>query len=273
MSSTSTKVRIATLQKLKDDGRGIVMVTAYDYPTGRLADEAGVDVVLVGDSLGNTVLGYDGTIPVRLEDMVHHTAAVHRGVRRALLVADMPFMTYKVTAEDALRNAARLVQEGGAEGVKVEGGREVAEAVRRITGAGIPVMGHLGVLPQSVHALSGYQVQGRETDAARRLAEDALVLQEAGCFCVVLECLPCELAAKVAASLRVPTIGIGSGAGCGGQVLVVCDLLGLSFEKPARFVKEYAHIGKQITKAIRSFARDVREGAYPGSEHTYSNKC
>ena len=249
------------------------MVTAYDYPTGRLADEAGVDVVLVGDSLGNTVLGYDGTIPVRLGDMVRHTAAVRRGVRRALLVADMPFMTYKVTAEDALRNAARLVQEGGADAVKVEGGREVAEAVRRITGAGIPVMGHLGLLPQSVHALSGYQVQGRQADAATRLAEDARILEEAGCFCVVLECLPPELARNLTASLRVPTIGIGAGADCGGQVLVLCDLLGLSFQKPPRFVKQYAHIGKQITKAIRSYARDVREGAYPGPEHTYSNKC
>lgn len=264
------KIRVVSLQNMKNEARKIVMVTAYDYPTGRLADEAGVDVVLVGDSLGQTVLGHETTIPVTLDVMAHHAAAVRRGVRRAFLAVDMPFLTYKVNAEDALRNAGHLVQEGGAEAVKVEGGREVAPIVRRIVEAGIPVMGHLGLLPQSVHALGGYRVQGREEGALPRLLEDARELEEAGCFSIVLECLPWEAAEKVTASVRVPTIGIGAGAGCDGQVLVLSDLLGLSFMKPARFVKQYARLGRQIKKAIGSFAREVREGSYPGREHRYN---
>lgn len=263
------KVRISHLRECKREKEKIVIVTAYDFPTGHLADAAGVDVILVGDSLGNTILGYADTIPVRLEQMVHHTAAVRRGVSRAFLVADMPFMTYKITSEEAMRNAARLVQEGGAEAVKLEGGRIMAPTVRRIVDSGIPVMGHVGLTPQSIHALSGYRVQARGHEAAEQLLEDALSLQEAGCFSVVVECVPWEIGEKVSQALEIPVIGIGAGAGCDGQVLVLTDLLGLSQETPPSFVKPYAQIGRQIKKAIRSFARDVREGSYPDRDHAF----
>lgn len=267
-----TKIRIATLKKRKEANEKIVMITAYDYPTGRLADEAGVEVVLVGDSLGNAVLGFENTIPVTLEHMVHHTAAVQRGVRRALLVADMPFMTYKITPDEALHNAARLIQEGGAEAVKLEGGREVAPTIRRIVESGIPVMGHLGLTPQSIHALSGYHVRGKSDEGARCLIDDALALQEAGCFAVVLECLPTDLALEITQNLEIPLIGIGAGAGCDGQVLVLCDLLGLSFGKVPKFVKPYAQIGQNIREAIESYAGEVRRGEYPDAEHAYGTR-
>jgi len=266
------KVRIATLRERREAGGRIVMVTAYDYPTGRLADEAGVDVVLVGDSLGNAVLGFEDTIPVTLDHMIHHTAAVCRGVEHALLVADMPFMTYKITSEEALRNAARLIQEGGAEAVKLEGGREVCPTVERIAEAGIPVMGHIGLTPQSIHALSGYSVQGKEASEARRLVEDARLLERAGCFAVVLECLAWSLAREVTDAVGIPTIGIGAGAECSGQVLVLADLLGMTFSKPAKFVKRYADIGADIRLAIRTFANEVREGRYPGRAHAYQGQ-
>lgn len=269
----AAKIRIATLKKRKEAGEKIVMITAYDYPTGRLADEAGVEVVLVGDSLGNAVLGFEDTIPVTLDHMVHHTAAVRRGVRRALVVADMPFMTYKITPEEALRNAARLVREGGAEAVKLEGGREVAPTVCRIVESGIPVMGHLGLTPQSIHALSGYRVRGKTDEGAQRLVEDALALQEAGCFAVVLECLPTDLAREITEKLAIPLIGIGAGEGCDGQVLVLCDLLGLSFGKVPRFVKPYAQVGEIVKEAIENYAREVRRGDYPDPEHSYGSRA
>lgn len=265
----AAKVRVASLKKQKQAGEKIVVVTAYDFPTGRLADEAGVDVVLVGDSLGNTVLGFENTISVTLEHMVHHTAAVRRGVRRALLVADMPFMTYKITPDEALRNAARLVQEGGAEAVKLEGGREIAPTVRRLVESGLPVMGHLGLTPQSIHALSGYHVRGETEEEALRLAGDARALQEAGCFAVVLECLPAGLGREISGNLEIPLVGIGAGDGCDGQVLVLCDLIGLSFGKLPRFVKSYARVGRIVQEAIESFAREVRRGDYPDAEHAY----
>lgn len=265
----SGKVRIATLLDRKRANEKIVMITAYDYPTGRLADEAGVDVVLVGDSLGNVVLGYENPIPVTLGAMVHHTAAVRRGVRRALLVADMPFLESKLEPEAVLRSAGRLVQEGGAEAVKLEGGAEIAPAVRRVAQAGIPVMGHVGLTPQSVHALSGYGVRGREAAEADRLLADAQALAEAGCFAIVLECLPWDLGGRISRALAIPTIGIGAGAECDGQVLVLADLLGLTFEKPARFVKRYAEVGDTIRGAVAAYAAEVRSGAYPDRDHAY----
>jgi 3-methyl-2-oxobutanoate hydroxymethyltransferase len=268
----SGKVRIATLLDRKRANEKIVMVTAYDYPTGRLADEAGVDVVLVGDSLGNVVLGYENPIPVTLDAMVHHTAAVRRGVRRALLVADMPFLEGKLEPEAVLRNAGRLVQEGGAEAVKLEGGAEIAPAVRRVAQAGIPVMGHVGLTPQSVHALSGYGVRGREAAEAERLLADAQALAEAGCFAIVLECLTWDLGGRIGRALTIPTIGIGAGAECDGQVLVLADLLGLTFEKPARFVKRYAEIGNTIRDAVAAYAAEVRSGVYPDRSHAYVAK-
>lgn len=263
------RVRVSSLLQKKAAGEKIVMMTAYDYPTGRLIDEAGVDVVLVGDSLGNTILGFEDTIPVTLEHMVHHTAAVVRGVERAFVVGDMPFMTYKIAPEEALRNAGRLVQEGGAGAVKLEGGREICPMVRKIVDAGIPVMGHLGLTPQSVHALSGYRVQGRDEENARRLTEDAQALQEAGCCAVVLELVVSRVARQVTQALDVPTIGVGSGVDCDGQAMVLCDLIGLSFGKVPKFVRPYGDVAGEIRGAVEGFAKDVREGAYPGEEHGY----
>jgi len=262
------KVRIASLQQLKAESKKIVMVTAYDYPTGRLADEAGVDVVHVGDSLAN-ILGYGDEIPVTLDDMIHHTAAVRRGVKRALLMADMPFMTYKVSPEEALRNAARLVQQGGAEVVKMEGGCEICPTIRKVAQAGIAVMGHIGVMPQSVHAQSGYKVRGKEADETERLIEDALAIEEAGCFAIVLEVVGWDSARRITEALRVPTIGIGSGAECDGQIMVMVELIGLSFRQQPRYVKRYSEAGDAIRGAVESFAREVRSGAYPDRQHAY----
>ena len=263
------KVRVSTLLDARREGRRIAMITAWDYPTGRLADEAGVDCILVGDSLGNTILGFDSTIPVTLDHMLHHTAAVCRGVERAQLIADMPFLSYKISPEQALANAGRLVQEAGAEAVKVEGGREMAATVRRIVDAGIPVLGHIGLTPQSQHALGGLRMQGRDAEAAGRLVDDAKALEDAGCFGVVIECLPWELGARITGALRIPTIGIGAGAECSGQVLVLSDILGLNPGKPPKFVKEYARVGATIKRAIRSYAAEVRDGVYPDAEHSY----
>ncbi|MBE3589712.1 MAG: 3-methyl-2-oxobutanoate hydroxymethyltransferase [Firmicutes bacterium] len=260
------------LQEMKARGERIVMVTAYDYPSARCAQEAGVDVILVGDSLGNVVLGYETTIPVRLEDMLRHVSAVTRAEGPAHVVCDMPFMTYQVSAEEALRNAARLVQEGGAQSVKLEGGEAFAPTVRRIVEAGIPVMAHIGLTPQSVHRLGGYRVQGRSAEAARRLLEDALALQDAGAYSLVLEAVPWQLAAEITRRLRIPTIGIGAGAGCDGQVLVFHDLVGYSFGTPAKFVRRYADVRQVVTEALRRFGEDVRRGAYPGDAERYSMK-
>ncbi len=263
------KNRISLLSELKAAQQRIVMVTAYDYPTGLIADRSGVDVVLVGDSLGNAILGFENTIPVRLEHMIHHSLAVSRGVTRALLVADMPFMTYKITSEEALRSAARLVQEARVEAVKLEGGTEICETVKRIVQAGIPVMGHLGLTPQSVHALGGYKVQGRDPDRAQQLLDDALALEQAGCFGIVLECLPVELAQKITKALSVSTIGIGSGLECDGQVLVLSDLIGLTFGKVPRFVKQYGDLGQAMQNAVEEFATEVRSGIFPDDSQTY----
>ncbi|MFO7172737.1 MAG: 3-methyl-2-oxobutanoate hydroxymethyltransferase [Bacillota bacterium] len=262
------RVTVATVQRMKREGQRIAMLTAYDYPTARLLDEAGVDILLVGDSVGMALLGYDSTVPVTLADILHHTRAVSRGARRAMVVADMPFMTYQVSEEEALRNAARLLQEGGAQAVKLEGGEAVAPTVRRLVQAGIPVMGHVGLLPQSVHALGGYRVQGKTEAAARQLLRDAEALAEAGAFAIVLELIPRELARLVTERLPIPTIGIGAGPDCDGQVLVVHDMLGLYLGKPPRFVKRYADLATAVTRAVSEYVAEVREGRFPGPEHS-----
>jgi 3-methyl-2-oxobutanoate hydroxymethyltransferase len=245
------------------------MLTAYDYPTARLVDEAGVDIVLVGDSVGNVILGYDSTIPVTMADMLHHTRAVSRGVRRALVVGDMPFLSYHLERTEAVRNAGRFLQEAGAQAVKLEGGRDVAETVRTIVAAGIPVMGHLGLTPQSVHQLGGYRVQGRDEAAARRLLEDAQILEEAGVFSLVLECIPLDLARQITARVGVPTIGIGAGPHCDGQVLVTHDLLGLYGDFKPKFVKRYADLHVEIARALRAFREDVENGRFPTAEYSF----
>jgi 3-methyl-2-oxobutanoate hydroxymethyltransferase len=260
-------VRITRFQEMKQEGERIPSITAYDYPTAKLADAAGIPLILVGDSLGNVVLGYDSTVHVTMDDMVSHTQAVVRGARNALIVADMPFMSYQASVEDAVRNAGRLVQEAGAHAVKLEGGKSIAEAVARITSAGIPVLGHLGLTPQSVNQLGGYRVQGRTLPQAQELLEDAEALQAAGAFGVVLEAVPGPLAEVVTKRLRVPTIGIGAGLGCDGQIQVLHDILGFSDRTP-KHAKQYANLNQIIEEAIAAYAGDVRDGNFPGPEHT-----
>ncbi|MCA9634748.1 MAG: 3-methyl-2-oxobutanoate hydroxymethyltransferase [Myxococcales bacterium] len=263
------RVTAPELGRLKRDGQAIVMVTAYDATFGRLVDEAGVDVILVGDSLGMVMQGHPHTLEVTLDHMIYHSRCVRRAVQRALLVADMPFMSYQVSPELALISAGRLIQEGGAEAVKLEGGgRE--ETVRRIVSAGIPVMGHLGLTPQSVHEFGGFRVQAREDAAAERLRRDALGLQEAGAFALVIEGVPAPLAEEVSRSLAIPTIGIGAGVGCDGQVLVIQDLLGLEDRFKPRFVKRFAELADTVREAVGEYASEVRERRFPGDEHSFS---
>ncbi len=256
------RVTTTTLAAMKAAGEPVVMVTAYDAPGARLVEAAGVDVILVGDSLGMTVLGYESTLPVTVDDMLRATAAVARSASRALVVADMPFLSYQVSPEDALRNAGRFLAEAGASAVKIEGGAAVAPLVEFLVGAGVPVMGHVGLTPQSVNVFGGYAVQARDLDGAIALVEDCLELEAAGAFAVVLELVPAELAAIVSEELTIPTIGIGAGAGCDGQVQVFHDLLGLGEFTP-RHAKRYADIGGAITKAVSQYAADVRVGAFP----------
>jgi 3-methyl-2-oxobutanoate hydroxymethyltransferase len=256
-------ITVLDLAAKKKRGEKIAVLTAYDYPFARLADHAGVDITLVGDSLGMEELGFDTTLPVTLEIMLHHVQAVRRGTRRALLLADMPFLSYQITPEEAVRNAGRLMQEGGANAVKLEGGRAVAPTIRRLTDAGIPVVGHLGFTPQSVH-LIGVRVQGKDDAGAERLRADALAVQEAGAVALVLELLPAALAEEITGSLSIPTIGIGAGAGCDGQVLVISDLLGLRPDaKPLKHVRQYARIGEAIQQALVSYCEDVRAERFP----------
>ena len=266
ITSTVTKrVRVPDLALMKERGERIVMLTAYDATMTHLLDRAGIDVLLVGDSLGQVILGLDSTVPVTLDAMTHHTRAVTRAANRALVVADMPFLTYQVTAEEAMRNAARLFQEGGAAAVKLEGGRPIADTVRRITAAGLPVMGHLGLTPQHVHRLGGMRQQARTNKAAEDLILDALALEDAGVFAVVLEAIPDAVAAEVTSRLRIPTIGIGAGPHCDGQVLVSYDVLGLFDTFVPQFVKQYAKLGEAIVCAAKSYANDVRQGSCPQS--------
>lgn len=263
------KVTLRTLQNMKQRGERITMLTGYDYPTARLIDEAGVDMILVGDSLGMVVHGFDSTLPVTLDMMIMHCQAVMRGVERAFVVGDMPFMTYQVSIEDAKRNAARLLAEGGVDAVKVEGGRRTAPTVAALVETGIAVEGHIGLTPQSVSAFGGMRVQGRTVEAARQLIDDAVALEEAGAFSIVLEGIPARLAELITAQLSIPTIGIGAGAGCDGQVLVMHDLLGLYERFTPKFVKQYAQLAGVMREAFKAYSDDVRAGTFPAGEHTY----
>ncbi|RIK29213.1 MAG: 3-methyl-2-oxobutanoate hydroxymethyltransferase [Anaerolineae bacterium] len=262
------KVTTITYRQKKERGEIITMLTAYDYPTALAMDKAGVDSILVGDSLGMVVLGYENTLPVTMDEMLHHCRAVSRGAKTALLVGDMPFMSYQVSVEEATRNAGRFLQQGGMDAVKLEGGRERADAIRSIVNSGIPVMGHLGLTPQSVNQLGGFRAQGKTARAAKRLVEDALILEEAGCFSIVLESVPARLAELISKKISIPTIGIGAGAGCDGQVLVTHDLLGLFDRFTPKFVKKYANFHSEMQKAFGDYIEDVESKRFPALEHT-----
>jgi len=266
--SQRKKVTTRTFHAKKERGEPITMLTAYDYPTALAMDQAGVDSILVGDSLAMVVLGYENTLPVTMEEMLHHCRAVSRGAKTALLIGDMPFMSYQVSVEEAVRNAGRFLQQGNMDAVKLEGGRERVEAIRAITGAGIPVMGHLGLTPQSVHQLGGFRAQGKTAAAAKHLLEDALLLEEAGCFGIVLESVPARLAELVSQRLHIPTIGIGAGVGCDGQVLVSHDLLGLFDRFTPKFVKQYADFHTAMQNAFTSYIEDVQTKVFPADEHS-----
>ena len=264
------KVSAPSLRASKQRGERLVCLTAYDYPTARIVDEAGIDIVLVGDSLGNVVLGYGNTVPVTLDEIMIHLKAVRRAVQRALLVADMPYGSFHTGADDAVKNALRLVKEGGAEAIKLEGGRKRLPLIKRLVDEEIAVMGHIGLTPQSINKLGAYRVQGKTAEAARELLDDALALEEAGAFAIVLEVVPREIAQFITNSVRIPTIGIGAGAGCDIQVLVLHDMLGLSFGKLARFVRPYANLHQTITEAVTRYADDVRSGTYPSDAESYA---
>ncbi len=255
---------------MKKHGERITMVTAYDFPSAQIVDEAGADVILVGDSLGMVVQGHDTTLPVTVDDVRYHTSLVARAKTRALVVADMPFLSYQTSPSDAVRNAGRLVKEGGARAVKIEGGREFLNTIGALTDASIPVMGHLGLTPQSVHRFGGFRVQGKTSEARARLVEDAALLERAGCFAIVLEGMPFELAGEITRSLAIPTIGIGAGPQCDGQVLVFHDLLGIESPPSPKFVKRYVELRTAMIAAIAEFRREVRSGAFPDIDHSYS---
>jgi 3-methyl-2-oxobutanoate hydroxymethyltransferase len=267
---TAGKLPLTELADMKIRGERIVMVTAYDFPSGRLADAAGVDIVLVGDSAAMTVLGHDSTVPATMDEMVMLTRAAARGARRPLVLADMPFGSFQISDEEAVRNAVRFVKEAGADAVKVEGAGTTVSRVLALVGAGIPVMGHIGLTPQSATMLGGFRAQGRTAAKARQLLEDARTLEQAGCFALVLEAVPAPVAAKITETLSIPTIGIGSGPDCDGQVLVYHDLLGLYQGRSPRFVKRYAELAATIQQALERYAADVRSGSFPEDEHTYS---
>lgn len=263
------KTTVTTLEQAKEQGRKISMLTAYDYSTAKLIDAAGIDSILVGDSLGNVVLGYEDTISVTMEDMIHHGAAVARGAKNALVVIDMPFMSYQTSVYDAVMNAGRLMKEGRAGAVKLEGGVAVCPQIKAITEAGIPVVAHLGLTPQSINAFGGFKVQGKSEKAAKKLLEDAVAIQEAGAIAVVLECVPAKLAALVTEKLHIPTIGIGAGNQCDGQVLVYQDLLGMFTDFVPKFVRQFANVGQVMTDAFKTYDKAVKDGSYPAEEHTY----
>ena len=268
------KVTVPELMQRKTLAAGsqykkITCLTAYDYPTGRLVDEAGVDVVLVGDSLAMVMLGHDSTLPLTLDEALHHAKAVRRGVQRALVVADMPYGSYHAEINESLRNAMRFVKEAGAEAVKIEGGERRLELIARLTDAEIPVMGHIGLTPQSVNALGGYRVQGKTASAAEQLLRDARAVEAAGAFAIVLEAIPRELAAEITKAVRIPTIGIGAGPECDGQVLVLHDMLGLTFQTAPKFARRYANVGEIISNAVREYCADVRSGGFPTDAESY----
>jgi 3-methyl-2-oxobutanoate hydroxymethyltransferase len=264
------KVNAPSLKASKQRGERLVCLTAYDFPTARIVDEAGIDIILVGDSLGNVVLGYGNTVPVTLDEILIHLKAVRRAVQRALLVADMPYGSFHTGADDAVKNALRLIKEGGAEAIKLEGGHKRVQLVKRLVDEEIAVMGHIGLTPQSINKLGAYRVQGKTAAAARQLLADARALEDAGAFAIVLEVVPREIASMITESISIPTIGIGAGAGCDIQVLVLHDMLGLSFGKLARFVRPYANLHEVITDAVSRYADDVRNGTYPSAEESYA---
>ena len=264
------KKSVLTFRNAKQKNERLTMLTAYDYSTAKLIDASGIDSVLVGDSLGMVMLGYEDTLSVTMEDMIHHTKAVARGVKDALVVSDLPFMSYQTSVYDAVSNAGRLIKEGRAQAVKLEGGLEVCPQIKAIVEASIPVMAHLGLTPQSVNAFGGFKVQGKDEEAARSLIEQAKAVEAAGAFAVVLECIPAKLAELITKSISIPTIGIGAGNGCDGQVLVYQDMLGLYSDFTPKFVKRYAEIGPQMENAIEDYISEVKSGAFPAAEHTFA---
>ena len=264
------KNTVVTYRQAKEKGEKLTMLTAYDYSTAKLMDEAGVNSILVGDSLGNVILGYEDTISVTMEDMIHHGAAVARGAKNALVVIDMPFMSYQTSVYDALVNAGRLMKEGRGGAVKLEGGAEVCPQIKAIVDAGIPVMAHIGLTPQSINAFGGFKVQGKSEEAARKLLADAKAVEEAGAFAVVLECVPKKLADMITKEVSIPTIGIGAGNGCDGQVLVYQDMLGMFSDFTPKFVKKYANTGEMMKEAFKNYINEVADGTFPGKEHEYT---
>lgn len=264
-----SKVTTATFVDMKVNKEKITVLTAYDFSMAKLLDEAGVDCILVGDSLGMTMLGYEDTLAVTMDDMVHHTKAVKRGVKNALVVADMPFLSYHISDEEAVRNAGRLVKEAGAHAVKLEGGYAVRTKIEAILAAQIPVMGHIGLTPQSVNVFGGFKVQGKSEAQAKKLIEEARMLEEIGCFSIVLECVPEKLARLISDQIGIPTIGIGAGSGCDGQVLVIQDMLGMYTEMTPKFVKQYANLKAQVTGAVASYCEEVKHGTFPEEKHTF----
>jgi 3-methyl-2-oxobutanoate hydroxymethyltransferase len=269
MTDDARPMTVPDLLAMKAAGRRIVMLTCYDAAFARLLDQAEVDVLLVGDSVNQVLAGHETTLSATLDQMIYHAASVRRGTRRALVFVDLPFLTYQVSPTEAIRNAGRVLQESGAHGVKLEGGRPMAETVRALVDRGIPVIGHLGLTPQSVHALGGYRVQGRDASGAERLLADARALEEAGACAIVLELLPSALATRISDALTIPTIGIGAGAGCNGQVLVLHDMLGLNEMFNPKFLKRYAELGEAVRAAVRTYAAEVRDGTYPGPQHSF----
>ncbi len=272
MADRKGPITAPVLKGMKGSGRKIIMLTAYDYLTGRIVDEAEVDCVLVGDSLAMVVLGYDSTLPVTVDEMIHHTKAVRRGVKRALLVGDMPFGSYQGSVSEAVANAARFLKEAGVGAVKIEGGVAVAESVRRMVEVGIPVMGHIGMTPQSLRQFGGFKVQGRDEAGRREILAGAAALEEAGAFSLVLEGIPDDVAEEVTQSISIPTIGIGAGPSCDGQVLVLHDLLGMVEDFKPKFVKRYANLAEQAKAAVRAFGQEVQDGVYPDEEHSYGKR-
>jgi 3-methyl-2-oxobutanoate hydroxymethyltransferase len=270
MENETMKNSVLTFKKAKEEGTRLTMLTAYDYSTAKLMDEAGVNSILVGDSLGNVMLGYEDTLSVTMEDMIHHGAAVARGAKNALVVIDMPFMSYQTSVYDAVVNAGRLMKEGRAGAVKLEGGREVAPQIKAITDCGIPVVAHLGLTPQSINALGGHKIQGRNEEAAKKLIEDSIAVQEAGAFALVLECVPAKLAALITKKLSIPTIGIGAGNECDGQVLVYQDMLGMFSDYVPKFVKQFANVGDIMKQAFKDYINEVSDQTFPDASRSYT---
>ena len=268
MAALVKRITINDIREMKQNGEKIAMLTAYDYPTAKIVDSCNIPIILVGDSLGNVVLGYDSTIPVTMDDMIHHCKAVVRGAERAMVVGDMPFMTYHISMEDAMRNAARFIQEAGVQAVKLEGGVTVADKVKRLVDCGIPVMGHIGMTPQSVNQFGGNLVQGKTVAVAQRLVDDAKALEQAGAFCIVLECIPKRLAALITQNLSIPTIGIGAGPDCDGQVLVINNLLGLTDFNP-KLAKQYVNLKDIMSQAISAYRDEVKGGQFPTKENSF----